>query len=106
MARAAATVRLENADGTRRPSQLIATNHMNWMRQAIFYPAHLDKAAALLVSTPQAQVSKQQEFPVLATLGKYTIYPIEYCTEDQIATLFSKVCQRGNNPVLQGRPAA
>jgi len=109
MKRAAATVRLENVDGTRRPSQLIATNHMNWMRQTIFYPAQLDKAAALLesarVSTPQAQVSKQQEFPVLATLGKYTIYPMECCTEDQIATLFSKVCQFGN-PVLQGRPAA
>jgi len=58
-----------------------------------------------LVSTPQAQVSKQQEFPVLATLGKYTIYPMEWCTEDQIAKLFSKVCQHGN-PVLQGRPAA
>jgi hypothetical protein len=57
------------------------------------------------ISTPQAQVNTQQEFPVLATLGEYTVYPMEYCTEEQIATLFSKICQRGN-PVLQGRPAA
>merc|ERR1712216_981879 len=41
--------------------------------------------------------------PALATFGAYTIYPMEFCTEDQIARLFSKVCQRGN-PVLQGRP--
>jgi len=34
---------------------------------------------------------------------EYTIYPMEFCSEDQIARLFSKVAQRGN-PVLQGRP--
>lgn len=33
MTRAAATVRLDHADGTRRPSQSMATNHMNWLRQ-------------------------------------------------------------------------
>lgn len=31
--------------------------------------------------------------------------PMEYCTEEQVAKLFAKVCQRGN-PVLQGRPMA
>jgi hypothetical protein len=41
--------------------------------------------------------------PALATFGEYTIYPMEFCSEDQIARLFSKVAQRGN-PVLQGRP--
>jgi len=41
--------------------------------------------------------------PALATFGEYTIYPMEFCSEDQVARLFSKVCQRGN-PVLQGRP--
>lgn len=44
-------------------------------------------------------------FPVLATVGEYTAYPAEYCTEDQMAELFVKVCQRGN-PVLKGRPEA
>jgi hypothetical protein len=29
---------------------------------------------------------------------------MEYCTEDQVAKVFIKICQRGN-PVLQGRPA-
>lgn len=39
------------------------------------------------------------------TLGEYTVMPMEYCTEEQVAKLFAKVCQRGN-PVLQGRPMA
>lgn len=39
------------------------------------------------------------------TLGEYTIMPMESCSEDQVAKLFAKVCQRGN-PVLQGRPMA
>jgi hypothetical protein len=56
------------------------------------------------ISSPQAQTNKQ-EFPVLATFGEYTIYPMTYCTEDQVAQVFIKICQRGN-PVLQGRPAA
>jgi len=69
---------------------------------------------AAYVSSPQASqayeayqdyISKQHEIPALATIGEYTIYPMEYCTEDKVAKLFSKVCQRGN-PVLQGRPAA
>jgi len=37
------------------------------------------------------------------TLGEYTIMPMEFCSEEQVAQLFAKVCQRGN-PVLQGRP--
>ena len=45
------------------------------------------------------------QIPALATFGEYTMYPMEYCTEEQVASLFSKVCQRGN-PVLQGRPVA
>jgi len=52
-----------------------------------------------------APVATQQEIPALATFGEYTMYPMEYCTEEQVAKLFSKVCQRGN-PVLQGRPEA
>lgn len=43
--------------------------------------------------------------PALAIFGEYTLYPMEFCNEDQIAKLFTKVCQRGN-PVLQGRPIA
>jgi len=39
------------------------------------------------------------------TFGEYTVYPMEFVSEDKIAKLFSKVCQRGN-PVLQGRPVA
>jgi len=39
------------------------------------------------------------------TFGEYTIMPMQVCSEEQIAQLFSKVCQRGN-PVLQGRPQA
>jgi len=50
-------------------------------------------------------VSNPSEIPVLATLGEYTMYPLEYCGENQVATLFTKICQRGN-PVLQGRPIA
>jgi len=41
----------------------------------------------------------------LLTLGEYTIMPMEFCSEEQVAKLFAKVCQRGN-PVLQGRPMA
>lgn len=39
------------------------------------------------------------------TLGEYTIMPMTCCSEEQVAKLFAKVCQRGN-PVLQGRPMA
>jgi len=41
----------------------------------------------------------------LLTLGAYSIYPMEVCTEDQVAELFTKICQRGN-PLLQGLPHA
>lgn len=57
------------------------------------------------VSSPQVPANDQNELPALATLGDYTVYPMEYCTEDQVAELFGKICQRGN-PVLKGRPAA
>jgi hypothetical protein len=42
------------------------------------------------------------------TIGEYTIYPLEYCHEDEAAELFCSIAPRGNpgNPVLQGRPAA
>lgn len=50
-------------------------------------------------------VIDQNEIPSIGTYGEYTAYPLEVVTEDQAATLFSKICQRGN-PVLQGRPAA
>jgi hypothetical protein len=33
MARAAATVRLSTADDIRQPSQLLATNHVNWLKR-------------------------------------------------------------------------
>jgi len=33
------------------------------------------------------------------------VMPMEHCTEEQVAKLFVKICQRGN-PVLQGRPMA
>jgi len=48
------------------------------------------------------------EIPALLKIGEYTIYPLEYCSEDEAAELFCKMAARGNpgNPVLQGRPAA
>jgi len=55
------------------------------------------------VSSIEGCVYNQGDIPSLATLGEYTMYPMEFCTEDQVAKLFSKICQRGN-PVLQGRP--
>lgn len=43
-------------------------------------------------------------FPsALVVFGEYTIYPMSICSEEEVAALFAKVCQRGN-PVLQGRP--
>jgi len=50
-------------------------------------------------------MSSSPDVPALATIGEYTVYPLEYCTEDQAADLFVKICQRGN-PVLKGRPEA
>jgi len=40
---------------------------------------------------------------LLGCFDDYEIYPLHVCSEDQIAELFVKVCQRGN-PLLQGRP--
>jgi len=39
----------------------------------------------------------------LIVYGEYSIHPMSTCSEDEVALLFTKVCQR-NNPVLQGRP--
>lgn len=39
----------------------------------------------------------------LVVHGEYSIHPMSTCTEDEVAVVFVKVCQR-NNPVLQGRP--
>jgi hypothetical protein len=63
-----------------------------------------ESARASWTSLP-AHASNHNEIPALTTCGEYTVYPMQYCTEDQVAKLFSKICQRGN-PVLQGRPAA
>lgn len=40
---------------------------------------------------------------LLGRFGEYEIYPLQACSEDKIADLFSKVCQR-TNPLLKGRP--
>jgi len=53
-----------------------------------------------LLATPSVEAAA----PFL-TVGEYTVRPMEFCSEDKVAKLFSKVCQRGN-PVLQGRPQA
>jgi len=53
---------------------------------------------------PAQLTAPMAEIP-LATFGEYTMHPMEFCTEDQIAKLFTRVCQRGN-PVLAGRPFA
>jgi hypothetical protein len=53
-----------------------------------------DSKLAVATATPQS---------VLFTHGEYTIHPMSTCSEDEVALLFTKVCQR-NNPVLQGRP--
>lgn len=39
----------------------------------------------------------------LVVHGEYSIHPMSTCSEDEVALVFVKVCQR-NNPVLQGRP--
>jgi hypothetical protein len=57
------------------------------------------------VSGLEGCVYDQGEIPSILTVGEYTLYPMEYCTEEEIAKVFTKICQRGN-PVLQGRPAA
>jgi len=64
----------------------------------------------MTMSQQQVEVSFNSSIPSTApvpllSMGPYSIYPMEVCSEDQIAQLFVKVSQRGN-PVLQGRPAA
>jgi len=46
------------------------------------------------ISDPSARVG---------SYGEYEIYPLQYCSEDAVALLFAKTCQR-RNPLLQGRP--
>jgi hypothetical protein len=53
-----------------------------------------DSKQAVVDPTPQS---------ALITHGEYTIHPMSTCSEEEVALLFTKVCQRGN-PVLQGRP--
>lgn len=53
-----------------------------------------DSTQAVVDSTPPS---------VLLTHGEYTIQPMSTCSEEEVALVFCKVCQRGN-PVLQGRP--
>jgi len=40
----------------------------------------------------------------LYNVGPYALYPLHVCTEDAAATLFCKICERGN-PILTGKPA-
>lgn len=40
---------------------------------------------------------------LLGCFGEYEFYPLTVCSEDEMADLFAKVCQR-TNPLLQGRP--
>merc|ERR1712224_837715 len=44
--------------------------------------------------------------PALVTLGEYVVYPLQYCSEDEAAELFTQMAARGKpgNPVLRGRP--
>jgi hypothetical protein len=53
-----------------------------------------DSKLAVVDPTPQS---------ALSSWGEYTIHPMTTCSEDEVAVLFTKICQRGN-PVLQGRP--
>jgi len=39
----------------------------------------------------------------VCVVGKYEVYPLSVCSEDAIAALFAKICNRGN-PLLQGKP--
>jgi hypothetical protein len=70
----------------------------------------MNSMAGLSALQEKAQEVKSEldtSFPSV-TIGEYTIYPLEYCHEDEAADLFCKIAPRGNpgNPVLQGRPAA
>lgn len=49
------------------------------------------------------QLSHDDNVPALVTIGEYTVYPLERCSEDEFAELFCKMSERGN-PVLHGRP--
>lgn len=56
----------------------------------------------------QSQQNIAAETPVdsstlLGCYGEYEFYPLTVCSEDEMADLFAKVCQR-TNPLLQGKP--
>jgi hypothetical protein len=60
------------------------------------------------IAKTQVETGNASESSPLVTIGEYKIYPLEYCSEDEIADLFCKMAARGKpgNPVLQGRSAA
>lgn len=43
------------------------------------------------------------QLTAIHTVGDYSLYPLHICSEEAIAGLFAKICQRGN-PILQGKP--
>ena len=63
----------------------------------------MSKAVAEQVYDSSAAVVDSAQESVLLNHGEYTVHPMSTCSEDEVAVLFAKVCQR-NNPVLQGRP--
>lgn len=65
-------------------------------------------AKATLNSQVEVEASDPSGVPLVGTMGGYSIYPLEYCSEDEAADLFCKMAARGKpgNPVLQGRSAA
>jgi len=63
----------------------------------------MSKAVAEQVYDSVAPVVDAVAESVLLNHGEYTVHPMSTCSEDEVAGLFAKVCQR-SNPVLQGRP--
>jgi hypothetical protein len=61
--------------------------------------------AAMLGSLRAVETDAPQSIQqsALITHGEYKIYPMQCYSEEDVAQLFVKTCQRGN-PVLQGRP--
>jgi hypothetical protein len=59
-----------------------------------------------LFTTGPASAADLKTFPApLFTTGPYALYPLHVCSEEAVATLFVKICARGN-PILQEKPAA
>lgn len=63
---------------------------------------------ARMVASPNllrdAQAVTSPEMAPLYNVGPYALYPLHVCSEDAAASLFTKICARGN-PILQGKPA-